>query len=126
MLSYITLGAHDLVASRRFYDAVMIPLGYTATTDKDYEIAYAAPGEEPVLWIVKPYNDLPASYGNGTMICFHAPSRAAVDAFHAAALAAGGYDEGKPGLRSYGPNFYSCYVRDPAGNKLSIMCNKPA
>ena len=125
MLSYITLGVHDVAASGAFYDAAMKPLGYTATVRKDYEIAYAAAGQDPLFWIVKPFNELPASYGNGTMICFHAPSRAAVDAFHAAALSAGGYDEGKPGLREYGPNFYSCYVRDPAGNKLSAMYNKP-
>lgn len=124
MLSYITLGAHDLTASGVFYDAVMKPLGYAATRDQDYEIAYAATGQEPILWIVKPQNELPASYGNGTMICFHAPSRAAVDTFHAAAMANGGYDEGKPGLRRYGPHFYACYVRDPAGNKLSVVYNK--
>ena len=126
MLSYITLGAHDLAASGVFYNAILKPLGYTATIDEDSEIAYAAAGEEPILWIVKPYNDLPASYGNGTMICFHAPSRAAVDAFHAAATANGGYDEGKPGPRRYGPNFYACYVRDPAGNKISAMCKMAA
>ena len=124
MLAYITLGAHDLAASGAFYDAVMKPLGYTATRDQDHEIAYAAADQEAILWIVKPFNDLPASYGNGTMICFNAPSRHAVDAFHAAAVGSGGYDEGKPGLRSYGPNFYACYVRDPAGNKLSAVYNK--
>ena len=124
MLSYVTLGAHDLAASGVFYDAVMQPLGYVATLRDATDIAYAAKGEEPILWIVKPQNKLPASYGNGTMACFHAPSRAAVDAFHAAALASGGYDEGKPGLRYYGPNFYACYVRDPTGNKLSAVYNK--
>ena len=59
------------------------------------------------------------------MLALTAGTRAAVDAFHAAALANGGSDEGKPGLR-YSEHFYSCYVRDPDGNKLSAVCTKPA
>jgi predicted lactoylglutathione lyase len=55
-----------------------------------------------------------------------AHSRAAVDAFHAAGLAAGGTDEGAPGLRPYAPDFYACYLRDPDGNKLSAVCRSPA
>ena len=59
------------------------------------------------------------------MIAFDAATRAAVDAFHAAGLAAGGTDEGAPGLRPYGPHFYACYLRDPDGNKLSAVCESP-
>ncbi len=65
----------------------------------------------------------PATPGNGTMVSFLASSRAAVDAFHAAALAHGGTDEGAPGLRpQYGAQFYAAYVRDPDGNKLNAVC----
>jgi predicted lactoylglutathione lyase len=53
-----------------------------------------------------------------------AASRDAVDAFHRAALANGGTDEGAPGLRPFGPSFYACYVRDPDGNKLSAVCEE--
>ena len=77
------------------------------------------------LWVLTPVLKLPANWGNGTMIAFTAESRAAVDAFHAAAMNNGGIDEGGPGLRPYSPNFYSCYVRDPDGNKLSAVCEKP-
>ena len=62
--------------------------------------------------------------GNGVTVAFDAPSRAAVDAFHAAALAAGGSDEGPPGIREhYHPNYYGAYVRDPDGNKLCVVCH---
>ncbi len=64
--------------------------------------------------------------GNGSMLAFAAPTRTAVDDFHRQALAHGGSDEGKPGLRPYGENFYACYVRDPDGNKLSAVCQGPA
>jgi predicted lactoylglutathione lyase len=60
------------------------------------------------------------------MVAFGAQSREAVDAFHAAALAAGGSDEGAPGLRAhYHPNYYGAYVRDLDGNKLCAVCHKP-
>jgi catechol 2,3-dioxygenase-like lactoylglutathione lyase family enzyme len=59
------------------------------------------------------------------MLAFAASDRAAVDAFHRLALANGGRDEGAPGLRPYGDNFYACYVRDPDGNKLSAVCWPP-
>jgi catechol 2,3-dioxygenase-like lactoylglutathione lyase family enzyme len=125
MFSYLTLGGHDLSASRAFYDPVLKTVGLTRLKTADYELGYGPAGGETWLWVVKPQNELPATYGNGTMLAFAAPDRAAVDAFHAAAIANGGYDEGKPGLRSYGPNWYACYVRDPAGNKLSAVYNKP-
>ena len=64
----------------------------------------------------------PASWGNGTMVAIAAPTRAAVDAFHSAAITPGGTDEGLPGLRPYHASFYACYVRDPDGNKLSAVC----
>lgn len=73
--------------------------------------------------MTEPFDGQPASVGNGTMVSFLAKSRAVVDAFHAAALAHGGTNEGLPGLRpQYGPQFYAGYVRDPDGNKLNAVC----
>jgi catechol 2,3-dioxygenase-like lactoylglutathione lyase family enzyme len=69
-----------------------------------------------------PFDERPATVGNGSMPALIAPSRAAVDAFHAAGLAHGGTDEGAPGLRPYHAHFYACYLRDPDGNKLSAVC----
>ncbi|MHB1692088.1 MAG: VOC family protein, partial [Thiomonas sp.] len=79
--------------------------------------------QELALWLCQPFNGQPASAGNGTMVALAARTRAQVDAFHAAALAQGGTNEGAPGLRPhYGPDFYAAYVRDPDGNKLAAVC----
>ena len=66
-----------------------------------------------------------ATIGNGSMVALDAESRADVDAFYKAALAHGGTDEGAPGLRPFHENFYAAYVRDPDGNKLSAVCERP-
>lgn len=122
MLYYVTLGTNDLVAARRFYDPVLATLGLTDLAPEAAEACYGHPGDaDPGLYIVTPYDGQPASRGNGTMLALTAPTRAAVAAFHAAALAHGGTDEGAPGLR-YAADFFSCYVRDPDGNKLSAVC----
>lgn len=77
-----------------------------------------------VLWVCRPFDSAPATAGNGTMIGFMAASRAEVDAFHGAAMRHGGSEEGAPGPRPhYGPDWYAAYLRDPAGNKLSIVHN---
>ncbi len=65
---------------------------------------------------------MPANQGNGWMVAIAAPTRAAVDAAYAAAMAAGAQDEGPPGLRTFAPNYYGAYVRDPDGNKLHFVC----
>lgn len=62
--------------------------------------------------------------GNGGTVSFEAPNRCAIDAFHAAALAIGGPDEGAPGTRDWAPNAYAAYTRDPDGNKLAVHCFK--
>lgn len=126
MFSYVSLGTRDLDRAIAFYDAVMGPLGHARIADYDPDGTSAAWGTDdpgPHLWITQPFDGNPASVGNGTMVSFFAASRAAVDAFHAAALAHGGTDAGAPGLRpQYGPCFYAGYVRDPDGNKLNAVC----
>ena len=77
--------------------------------------------------MVRPYDKKDATPGNGVTVAFEAPTREAVDAFHAAALAAGATDEGPPGIREhYHPSYYGAYVRDLDGNKLCVVCHKPA
>jgi catechol 2,3-dioxygenase-like lactoylglutathione lyase family enzyme len=128
MLLYVTLGSNDIARSKRFYDAVMQHLGCACNVEDENEVGYGPPANTDVrlvrLWVLKPLLKLPANWGNGTMIALTAPSRAAVDAFHAAAVGNGGIDEGGPGLRPYSPNFYACFVRDPDGNKLAAVCEK--
>lgn len=126
MIVYVTLGTSDLVKARAFYDAALTPLGYVLSGSDPDEIGYSVPGDSRTrIWITHPYNKKPATFGNGSMLALEAGSRAAVDAFHYNGIAAGGTDEGAPGLRPYGPNFYAAYLRDPDGNKISAVCEKP-
>jgi len=79
----------------------------------------------PEFFVLKPANGQPASFANGGTVSFVAPSRAAVAAFHKAALAAGGKDEGAVGTRSWHPHAYAAYARDLDGNKIAAYCFKP-
>ncbi len=124
VLSHITLGTNDYDSASRFYDAVLAPLGFNRVPKPDGKPPlYAKNGEMPHIYLYKPYDGRPATWGNGTHIAFLAESRDIVNAFHAAALNSGGSDEGEPNLRKdYGPNYYAAYVRDPDGNKLQAVC----
>lgn len=125
MIHYLTLGTNDLARARRFYAPVLASLGLVALHDGDSESSYGPPGaENAALFVTQPYDGQPATRGNGTMLALTAATPQAVHAFHTASLAHGGTDEGAPGLR-YSPTFYSCYVRDPDGNKLSAVCDRP-
>jgi catechol 2,3-dioxygenase-like lactoylglutathione lyase family enzyme len=78
---------------------------------------------ELAFWVGIPFDQQPATVGNGSMIAFRARSWQQVEAFHAAALAHGGKCDGPPGLRPhYAPDFYATYVRDPDGNKVAAYC----
>jgi catechol 2,3-dioxygenase-like lactoylglutathione lyase family enzyme len=123
MILYITIGTNDLARTTRFYEPVMATLGLVLARRETDEIGFMLPGDARCrLWVTQPYDGAPATVGNGSMPAFVAASHAAVDAFHKAAVAHGGTDEGAPGLRPYGASFYACYVRDPDGNKLSAVC----
>ncbi len=125
MLLYTTVGTNDLERAGRFYNAVLPLIGYRRQKQAPGEIGYAA--DEDVrcrFWVVEPFNREPATFGNGVTIALDAPTRASVDAFHAAALAAGGTDEGAPGLRPFHISFYAAFIRDPDGNKLAAVCEK--
>ena len=130
MFSYMVLGTNDLPRAIAFYDAALAPLGHARIDDYDPDGSSAAWGIDdpgPHLWVTRPFDGQPATVGNGVMVSFLAETRVAVDAFHAAALSAGGADEGGPGLRrQYGTHFYAGYVRDPDGNKINAVCYAPA
>jgi len=128
VFGYICLGTADIARARVFYDAALAPLGHARVAGYDDATSsawgQAEPG--PHLWVTALFDGGPPAPGNGTMTSFAARSRAAVDAFYAAALQHGGRDEGKPGLRPhYGPGFYAAYVRDPDGNKLNAVFHDP-
>ena len=122
MFSHITIGTQDLARALAFYDAALAPLDINRVPRTKYVTwaSWQRAGEVGTLWVGKPFNGQPASHGNGWMAAFSARSRAAVDAAHAAAIAAGGTDEGAPGSR---PQFAADYygARDPDGNKLHFV-----
>jgi catechol 2,3-dioxygenase-like lactoylglutathione lyase family enzyme len=130
MLSYITLGANDMNASDRFYSALLEPLGYRKQVDSE-GLAFSLPeqasqsGSPCVVYVKPPFDGRPATVGNGSMAAFRAGSHDTVRQVHAAAVAAGGTDEGPPGFRAaYSKNFFVAYVRDPVGNKIALFCNE--
>jgi catechol 2,3-dioxygenase-like lactoylglutathione lyase family enzyme len=132
MIGYVTVGADDLARAKQFYGAFLTALGYTLTESSE-GLSYvlpSAPGQPSPLpdFYVKPtFDGRPASAGNGSMIAFDAGSQIRVHKLHAAALAAGGSDEGEPGFRrAYGPYFYVGYLRDPQGNKIALYSNDPS
>lgn len=123
MFSHITLGTNDVARARLFYEPVMAALGVEQPFQLPGTIVFGTL-TGPKLFILSPFDGNAASAGNGPHAAFLAGSRAQVDAFHAAALAYGGSDEGAPGLRPhYHAHYYGAYVRDPDGNKLQAVCH---
>ncbi len=119
MLAYSTIGVNHMAQAIVFYDAVFAPLGVTRDTTSKTWTGYSRAGEGSRFFLTRPYDGGVATAGNGAMLAFLAVDRAAVDAFHAAALEHGGTDEGPPGEREgVEPVFYAAYVRDLDGNKL--------
>ena len=127
ILHHVSVGTDDLARARAFYDAVMASIGARRILDFPFTAAYGK--QFPEFWIGKPLDQGQAAAGNGAHVCFIAPSRAAVDAFHAAGIEAGGADAGAPGPRpAYGPGYYGCFLRDPDGHKVeaAIVPGPPA
>ena len=128
MFSHIMLGTNDLVASRRFYDAVMPTLECACHEAGDSYAGYGLQEDmgsgQNCLWLGLPADGKAATCGNGTNVALLAETREQVNRFYAPALAAGALDEGAPGLRDVHPHFYAAYVRDPDGHKLLVVCHK--
>lgn len=124
MFTHITIGTNDLERARSFYDSVLAPLGSKRLADMEKASIWGETQGE--FFVLKPADGKPATVGNGVTISFVAPSRAAVDAFHRNALAAGATCAGEPGPRGFAPNAYAAYARDPDGHKIVAVCTKPA
>ncbi len=122
MFSHVMVGANDLEASRKFYDAVLGAIGIPpGITDEKGRIFYLSP--TGVFAVTTPINGAPAAPANGGTIGFAAGDPAAVDAWHAAGVANGGTTcEDPPGVRESGiGKMYLAYLRDPSGNKLCAL-----
>jgi len=125
MIDHIGIGAGDFEASRRFYLAALAPLGIgvmmevTPEDSGGYHGLGLGKDGKPFFWLG---NNGPR--GSGIHIAFVASTRAEVDAFYAAAMAAGGRDNGAPGLRvHYHPNYYGAFVFDPDGINVEAVCH---
>lgn len=121
LVSHVSVGAADLSRASVFYDAVMATLGARRVMEHRAGVAWGR--AFPEFWASRPHDGGQARAGNGAHVCFNAGSPEAVAAFHAAGLAAGGFDEGAPGRRpQYAPGYYAAFLRDPDGNKIEAMC----
>ena len=125
MLDHVSIGVRDLARAKRFYNAALKPLGYTCLSDGDDALGYG--GDAIAFWVLAAARPVAADAGSGLHFCLRAPTRAAVDAFHSAALAAGGKDNGAAGLRAdYGANYYAAFAIDPDGYRIEAYCGMAA
>jgi catechol 2,3-dioxygenase-like lactoylglutathione lyase family enzyme len=119
VIDHIGLSVSDLEKSKAFYRAALEPLGYTLLMEHEGAVGFGAKGM-PDFW-------LGPGAGTGPLhVAFASRDRQTVDRFHEAALAAGGSDNGPPGLRpQYHPNYYGAFVLDPDGINVEAVCHKP-
>ena len=123
MITHISIGVRDIERSKRFYDAVLEPLGYKCLRAARSLVGYGYGRDSIALWVVQAERPVPVDEKSGLHFCFAAPDAAAVDAFHMAALRAGGNDNGAPGLRPiYGPDYYAAFIIDPDGYRIEAYC----
>lgn len=120
MIDHVSIGVRDLAGAVKFYATVLAPLGHAKLVERSSTVGFGK--TYPEFWL----NERPAmaaiAADSGSHICLRAPSREAVDAFHAAALRAGGSSEGAPGLRpEYSPRYYAAFIRDPDGHRIEAV-----
>ena len=130
MIDHLSLPVSDYESGRAFYDACLGALGYKKLMDLDLGAEGMAAGygkDRPAFWIGTPPEASPASIATqGQHIALAAPDRAAVAAFHAQGLAAGGRDDGAPGLRlHYHGHYYAAFLVDPDGHRIEAVCHRP-
>lgn len=128
MLSHVTIAVRDVETALAFWRPLMARLGNVEafTAPGDRAAAFRHPDHfRPLFFVSRPFEG-DAAPGNGPMVAFMAPDRAAVREVHAMALEAGAIDEGAPGPRpQYHPNYYGGYFRDPDGNKCCVVSHRP-
>lgn len=117
MIDHMSIAVRDLAASARFYETVLATLGYDKLADRPATIGFGK--KYPELWLNERRNMTPVDADTGAHVCLRASSVEAVQAFHAAAIKAGGTSDGAPGPRAGQiGGYYAAFVRDPEGNRI--------
>jgi catechol 2,3-dioxygenase-like lactoylglutathione lyase family enzyme len=121
MIDHVSIAVRDLKAAARFYEPLLATLGMNKLREwPDAAVGYGK--KYPEFWINRRKDMALVAADSGVHICLRAPSIEAVDAFHAAALAAGGVSDGAPGLRAhYHENYYAAFIHDPDGNRIEAV-----
>lgn len=118
MLDHVSLSVTDAKKAQTFYAKALAPLGYKLVSEYEGGFGVGQDGGS-TLWAAQGPAQQPIAH-----LAFRAADRRQVDAFHKAALAAGGTDNGKPGLReNYSPTYYAAFVIDPDGNNIEAVCH---
>src|SRR3982074_3020176 len=127
MLDHVSITVSDMPAAERFYDAIMKALGVVKVGSRDGWLGYGerAGAAYPERVCIAIYKGPKAEEGPRRHWCFKAKWRTQVDAFWDAGIAAGGIDDGPPGLRKYRASYYAAFLRDPDGNRLEAVCHHP-
>jgi catechol 2,3-dioxygenase-like lactoylglutathione lyase family enzyme len=121
MFDHVSIGVRDIARAKRFYGAVLAPLGYKCLRESPTLLGYGS--DSVALWISPTASPVPADPNSGLHFCFAAPDEAAVRAFHVAVLHAGGQDNGGPGIRrEYSPGYYAAFAIDPDGYRVEAYC----
>jgi catechol 2,3-dioxygenase-like lactoylglutathione lyase family enzyme len=119
ILDHIAIGVSDLAASKAFYEQALTPLGIVLVLEFPGAVGLGR-DRKPEFWL------RPGGGAERVHVAFRSPDRATVDAFYAAALAAGGTDNGAPGVREiYHPGYYGAFVLDPDGHNVEAVCHDP-
>ena len=123
MFDHVGVNVRDYASSRAFYERALAPFGYRVAMafDEWKAAGFGTSEDKPEFWISQR-----EPFTTGTHVAFHCDDRVTVDAFHEAATAAGGSDNGAPGLRElYHPAYYAAFVQDPDGNNIEAVCHTP-
>jgi catechol 2,3-dioxygenase-like lactoylglutathione lyase family enzyme len=121
VLDHVLIEVDDIDPMRALYEAALAPLGVEIASEPAPNMLGFGEAGTPFFWVME--RGRPRT--QNSHVCFGAPSREAVDAFHAAGVAAGGTDNGAPGVRSYHASYYSAFVLYPDGNNIEAVCHAP-
>jgi catechol 2,3-dioxygenase-like lactoylglutathione lyase family enzyme len=117
MIDHVSIAVRDLAGSARFYEMVLAPLGYARLVTRPKTIGFGK--KYPEFWLNERFHMTPVDADSGVHICLRARDAEMVQAFHAAALAAGGSSDGAPGPRAGEmKGYYAAFIRDPEGNRI--------